>query len=281
MSAENIHPKIQEYVDRVENGEEIASFGEIPDTWKEEIAQTLENRKLRASADKEKAEILRQELRRSAANISENATDEYAEFRVKHGETDTGFFWYEYRNKKAKEMKEAGTFEWGKERIYFDVAIKDCEALRDLVFEISKDNQIPIAFKYIDDTQTYAVHKDGTETRFVANFASSDDARAFYSALQKNEKYQHLLPDRTNTYNGIRIDALAEYASGYREKRNALARIMSATKNNLGRYVYVGESGKEMSISQEQFDMFKKQDEEMKQALAIEEEKWQKLREEV
>ena len=123
-------------------------------------------------------------------NSSSVEQDKFSEFRMKNGETDQGFFWNEYRNAIAKELKNSGKFEWGKERIYFDVSIQDCEKLRNLAFKISSEQKIPIAFKYIDDEKTFPIHKDGNETRFVMNFVSSDDARRFYSfAIRRIQEF--------------------------------------------------------------------------------------------
>ncbi len=200
--------------------------------------------------------------------------DAFSEFRMKNGETDAGFFWNEYRNNKAKELKNTGEFEWGKERIYFDVSIQDCEKLRDIAFTIASAKKIPIAFKYIDNEKTFPVHKDGKETRFVANFASSDDARKFYEALAQNAEYQTLVADRTLDYKGIRIDALAEYASGFREIKGALERIMSATATESGAYEYIAESGKKMVISKDSYEIFKGQHQKLQEAIAEEKKKW-------
>jgi hypothetical protein len=202
------------------------------------------------------------------------AKDVFSEFRVKNGETDEGFFWNEYRNQKAKELKNEGTFEWGKERIYFDVSIVDCEKLRDLSMKIASEYKIPIAFKYIDNEKTFPVHKDGTETRFVANFATSEDARKFYQALSKSEEYTKLVGDRRVDYKGIRIDDLAEYASGFREKRGALERVLSATQNENGKYEYLGESGKKMTISADQYENFKVQYKQLEEAMEKEKKAW-------
>lgn len=185
--------------------------------------------------------------------------DIFSDFRMKNGETDAGFFWNEYRNIAAKELKNTGLFEWGKERIYFDIMIQDCEILRNLAFAIAREQKIPIAFKYIDDQQTFPVHKDGNETRFVMNFISSDDARKFYQALSQSQEYKNLRTDRNLDYKGIRIDDKAEYASGFREKRGALERIMNGQLTGSGTYEYTSESGKKITISEADFQNFKNQ----------------------
>lgn len=223
----------------------------------------------------EEAEIIRTKLGVSDMSKPEFLQqDEFTEFRMKNGETDEGFFWNEYRNKKAKEMKNSGEFEWGKERIYFDIKIEDVEKLRDISIEIAGKNQIPIAFKYIDDKKTFPVHKDGKETRFVANFANSDDARRFYKLLSVSPEYRSLIGDRKLDYKGIRIDDIAEYASGFREKRGALERILSAKQNDLGNYEYISDNGRQMSISPEIYKNFIEQYQKMEEGMNREREKW-------
>ncbi len=249
--------KIQEYIDRIKKGEPKGT-----------LMQGLSP----SVAGIEKGLITEKKKENSISN-----QDEFSEFRVKNGETDEGFFWYEYRNRIAKELKNSEQFEWGKERIYFDVSIKDCEKLRDIAFKIASDNKIPIAFKYIDDVKTFPVHKDGTETRFVMNFASSDDVRKFYSFLSNNFDYKNLRPDRHLDYKGIRIDDLVEYASGFREIRGALERIMSAKFNKDGLFEYVGEGGKTIIISQDSFDLFKNQYLQLEESINKEKELWGKI----
>jgi hypothetical protein len=197
---------------------------------------------------------------------------------MSNGETDDGFFWYRYRNAIAKELKDSGQFEWGKERIYFDVSIQDCEKLRNLIFKITSENKIPIDFKYIDDEKTFPVHKDGDETRFVVNFVSSEDARKFYSFLAESNEYKNLQPDRKLDYNGIRIDNMAEYGSGYREERGALKRIIGAKLNENGLYEYVSKNGEKMTISEDKFRDFKAQYQKLEESIDKEKELWNKTK---
>lgn len=242
---------------------------------KEKIGSEKQERSL---SDQEEVEHIKNGLHISSMKKPDIlGQDEFSEFRMKNGETDQGFFWNEYRNRIAKELKNAGQFEWGKERIYFDVSISDCEKLRDLAFKISSEQKIPIAFKYIDDTKTFPVHKDGTETRFVMNFASSDDARKFYKSLSQNPEYKNLQKDRHLDYKGIRIDDLAEYASGFREKREALERIINAKMNTEGLYEYATESGKIITLSPEQLSTFKSTYHELEQLMNKEKELWNNI----
>lgn len=246
--------KVQRYADEIKSGKSKEYvLGGLGENWRKAVEDKL--------AEKEDTK-------------EEN---EFSDFRVKNGETDEGFFWNEYGNRKAKELKESGEFEWGKERIYFDVPIQDCEKLRDLAIEIASKNQIALAFKYIDNEKTFPVHKDGKETRFVVNFVSSEDARKFYKELLNSKEYQSLNPDRNVDYKGLRIDDLAEYSSGFREIRGALERAMSAHINENGSYEYKAESGKNIVISEEQFNLFKKQYDESQKQLAKEEELWSGL----
>lgn len=229
-------------------------------------------------SDQEDAEKIKKELGISKMENPNNVEqDKFSEFRMKNGETDQGFFWNEYRNTVAKELKNSGQFEWGKERIYFDVSIQDCKKLRNLAFKIASEQKIPIAFKYIDDEKTFPIHKDGSETRFVMNFVSSDDARNFYSFLSRSEEYKNLQNDRRLDYKGIRIDNLAEYASGFREKRGALERIMNAKLNEDGRYEYLSESGKKMVLNEDEFNSFKIQYQQLEDIINKEKDLWNNI----
>lgn len=258
-------------------------------TEKERKRKILENLKLKEQnenkkeeqhlSDQEDAEKIKKELGVSKMEMTNNIDqDKFSEFRMKNGETDQGFFWNEYRNTIAKELKNSGQFEWGKERIYFDVSIQDCEKLKNLAFKIASEQKIPIAFKYIDDEKTFPVHKDGNETRFVMNFVSSDDARKFYSFLSRSQEYTNLQNDRHLDYKGVRIDNLAEYASDFREKRSALERIISAKQNENGLYEYLSETGKKMTISQNEFNDFKAQYQQLEESISKEKDLWNKIR---
>lgn len=187
------------------------------------------------------------------------ASSPYSKFKLSNGETDVGSFWYEYRNQAAKDLKDQGRFEWGKERIYFDVAIADMLKLRNIVMRVAAEHNIPIAFKFTDVGKTMASQMDGKETRFVANFDSAQTAKIFFDFLKDDSEYASLIPDRNMDYKGIRLDNMAEYASGYREIRGALERIMKANINPDGSYTYLAESGRPITISQEQYNVFKGQ----------------------
>jgi hypothetical protein len=184
---------------------------------------------------------------------------DYEKFRVKNGETDIGVFWHEYGNVAAKKLKESGKLEWGKERIYFDIPLDDMEGLRDLAFDVAKSEKIPIAFKHLDIQKTDKVdlRQDSETTRFVTNFASIEDAKRFYQALQAREEYNQMRSDRDLDYHGFNIDGVAHYASGFREKRGPLKRIIeTAKKNSAGTYDYLAASGKPINITNELYDNF-------------------------
>jgi len=202
------------------------------------------------------------------------AATTYSEFKLSSGETDEGAFWHQYRNEAAKELKESGKFEWGKERIYFDVGVADMIKLRNIVIRIASENNIPIAFKFMDAVKTTPAQRDGKETRFVANFASEDDAKIFFDNLKQNLEYQSLLPDRNIDYKGIRLDKMAEYASGYREARGALERIMSGVQNNDGTYSYQSESGRSITIPEDQYNSFKNSYNEMQAKINKTKQEW-------
>lgn len=168
---------------------------------------------------------------------------DYENFKFKNGETDVGTYWYEYNNIAAKKLKESGEFEWGKERIYFDIPLEDMEKLRDLAFNVAKNEKIPIGFKHLDIKKSHQsdLGRDSETTRFVANFASVDDAKRFYQALQQREEYGKMKSDRNLDYHGYNIDGVAHYASGFREARITLKSMIDSAKLNPdGTYTYIG-----------------------------------------
>jgi hypothetical protein len=203
---------------------------------------------------------------------------DFADFRVKNGETDIGVFWYEYANAAAKKLKESGQLEWGKERLYFDISLDNMEELRDLAFEIAKSEKIPIAFKHLDVQKTHPIDlkPDSETTRFVANFASMDDAKRFYQALEQREEYKKMTSDRHLDYHGYNLDGVAHYASGYREKREPLKRIIETAQKNVDNtYSYFSADGsKKITITQEEFNNFVNQF----NAMPAPEEAWEKTR---
>lgn len=199
--------------------------------------------------------------RENESSTSEQIEDkDYQEFRVKNGETDVGAFWYEYRNSAAKKLEKIGKFKWGEERIYFDIPTDDMERLRDLVFSVANEEKIPIAFKHLDMKKTTPVHlKEGADTtRFVTNFSSIEDAKRFYEALKRKDEYGKMKSDRNLDYQGLQLDNVAHYGSGYREHREALRRIVeTARKNKDNSYTYNNVDGsKEITITEEQYNDF-------------------------
>jgi hypothetical protein len=127
---------------------------------------------------------------------NESGEDEFERFVMKHGTTGGGeFTWYEYRNNRADRMKESGAFEWGKERIYFDVSPEQFGQLRDLSIRVAGEEKIPVGFKYLDIEETQRNNPlsiDGNETWFVANFTSREDAKRWYDALARTPEYASL-----------------------------------------------------------------------------------------
>lgn len=190
--------------------------------------------------------------------------DSFGEFQRGNGETNGDFWWFQSVNQEAEKMKTEGKFKWGDHRIYFDVPHTDMVQLARLTEEVAANEKIPIGFKYLDLDKTAKANIDGTETRFVANFANVDDARRFYEALSRRQEYQDIQPDRSLDYLGYKIDDKATYANGFREKRAPLKNIVeNAKKNPDGTYGYLGvDSGKKITISAEQYvqfvDQFKK-----------------------
>jgi len=242
--------------------------------------------------DQEKANAIREELGIPKQEIQDDSLitpehnqqqnykglgdEDFEEFKVKNGETDIGVFWYEYGNAAAKKLKESGQLEWGKERIYFDIPLDNMEELRDLAFELAKSEKIPIAFKHLDVQKTHQVdlRPDSETTRFVANFASTEDAKRFYQALQQREEYKKMKSDRNLDYHGYNIDGIAHYASGYREKREPLKRIVETAQQNPDKtYSYYSADGsRQITITEEQYKEFEKQ----LKAMPDPEETWKK-----
>ena len=188
--------------------------------------------------------------------------EDYKHFRVKNGETDIGVYWYQYENQAAKKLKQSGQLEWGKERLYFDIPLDKLEAVRDLAFKIAGEENIAIGFKHLDTGNTNKIDLDpkSETTRFVANFASAEDAKRFYTALANTQEYTSIKPDRNVDYHGFNIDGIAHYASGFREQREPLMRMIASAKRNTdGTYSYPNKDGsKIMTITEGEFEAFKK-----------------------
>ncbi|MDQ3076469.1 MAG: hypothetical protein M3Q63_00220 [bacterium] len=233
------------------------------DPEKNESERIRRDRVLKQIEEQEKANELRSEL---GIPLKEDSEKLFGEFKVKNGETDIGAYWYEYSNLAAKQLKESGKLEWGKERIYFDIPFDKMEEMRDIAFRIAKENNIPISFKHLDLQKSYPVQINDKEiTRFVTNFASADDAKRFYEAISQIAEYNNIKSDRSLDHHGYNIDGVAHYASGYREQRMPLENIIKTAKQNLdGTYTYTSayeKNGQKQSITipQETYEKFLKQ----------------------
>ncbi len=224
----------------------------------------------RSTIEQEKLEEIKSLLGKSNARHLERNTTSFNTFTVKNGETDEDFWWYEYRNKKAKEMKQNGQFKWGEERIYFDIPLSKLIELRDLVIDVASKYNVPIAFKHLDEEKTSKANKDGKETRFVANFASVEDSARFYSLLSKESKYNMLVSDRNMSIDGLKLDGIAEYSNGYREKRDALKRIITTAFFNkkTGDWDYINPRNNLSKISKSDYEKFKNGYDELNSKLA-------------
>lgn len=262
------------YVDEGKNDQEKRRKQKIIELLKQrEKSQT--EKKESQTEEREKLEEVKRDLGISKAKKSEeNKNDAFGSFKVSNGETDIGAWWYEYRNQIAKEMKKDGKFEWGKERVYFDIPLADMVKMRDLMMMVASEEKVPIAFKHLDEEKTFPTIKDGTETRFVANFASPEDALRFYMALRKHPEYQSFHTDRNMNYGGYRVDEIAEYANGYRENRDALKRIMGGAFNERGKWEWNG-SVQKHEISKEEYELFKKQFEELNTKILRTQQEWE------
>lgn len=240
----------------------------------------LEENKIKEKelSDREKIEELRTKIQQPEKVEKQENKSDFEKFSVSNGETDEGMFWYQYRNKAAKNLKNEGKFEWGKERIYFDIKMDDMKRLGELVMKTAAENNIAIAYKFLDEEKTTDINKDGKETRFVANFATEDDAKKFMLAIKNNQSYESFISDRNLDYKGLRLDNIAEYASGFRETRSALERIMKGKVNDGGTsYSYLSETGKVISISLADYESFKKLYNEANLAMQKKKEEWSSL----
>ncbi len=225
--------------------------------------------------DREKLEEIRGEMGTSIAFKQEGAeVNSFNSFKMNRGDTIEGMWWYEWRNQAIKDMKEDGKFEWGKERIYFDIPLVDMIRLRDLALMVAAEEKIPIAFKHLDEEKTFSRIKDGTETRFVANFASEEDALKFYMAIKSRPEYQSFHSDRNMSYGGYRADEIAEYANGYRENRDALQRIMNGAFNKQGLWEWVVDGNKK-AITNDEYEVFKKKLEEFNLKISNAQQQWE------
>lgn len=257
--------KVEEYKDRIRAGEDAGRImADLPPSFAKAIKEGLEGDRLKADEVRKRIGIPVDDTGKIDRNETTETKDPFNTFKVKNGETVEGVFWYEYRNQRAKEMKASGDLKWGKERIYFDIPLKDMVALRDIVMEISGREKIAVAFKHLDEAKTFASEKDGKETRFVTNFANQEDAARLMVALKKDPRYGALKSDRNMSYNGIRLDDIAEYASGYREQRGALGRIMKGSFGEDGKFSFVSEGGRIIKINRENYEDFRRQHDELR-----------------
>ena len=251
--------KVDEYVRRIRAGETGVLEG-LPDVFRRSVEGKL-------NKDNEQLE-------------NESGEDEFERFTMKHGTTGGGeFIWYEYRNDKANRMKKSGAFEWGKERIYFDVSPEQFGQLRDLSMRVASEEKIPVGFKYLDIEETQRNNPlsiDGNETWFMVNFASREDAKRWYDALARTPEYASLRSGRSMDYEGIRIDRIAEYAPGFREARGSLGRMMKAVRLPGGLYEYENEDGEKRRLGTEDFDRMKQQYESLKRSLEEARRFWKK-----
>ena len=195
------------------------------------------------------------------AEIIKPEKNSFDTFKKGNGETNGDFWWFQSVNEEADKMKAEGKFKWGDERIYFDIPRNEMEKMAKLTEEIAAKEKIAIGFKYLDLEKTAKVNLDGSETRFVANFASVEEAKRFYESLAKNQEYQNIKSDRSIDYLGYKIDDKANYANGFREKRIPLKNIIeTAIQNDDGTYSYYGkETQKLITISDNQYLKFKQE----------------------
>lgn len=261
------------YIDQEKTQSELARKAAVIEQLRKKEAENYEI----ADQNTQDQESLN-ELRNKLNENKRETKNEYEDFYVSNGETDTDMYWYQFRNAIARRLKEEGKLEWGKERIYFDLKMEDLKKFSALVMEIAAKNQIPIAFKYLDEEETSALNKDGNETRFVTNFMSEDDAKRFMLAINKEDRYREFNSDRNLDHRGLKLDDIAHYASGFREARMALERIMHGKLCDDGQnYEYYSETGKKLKISASEFGAFKNKYEENMKAMEQKKQQWNQL----
>ena len=108
-------------------------------------------------------------------------------------------------------------------------------------------------------TASIVLKTESQTTRFVANFVNIQDAKEFYNVLSRQPSYLEMSSDLNNDYHGFNIDGKAHYASGYREQREPLIRIVNTAKPLPdGSYQYEGPDGRMRKITQSQYENFKR-----------------------
>ena len=184
--------------------------------------------------------------------------DKYSTFEQRDGSTMEGvIWWHEYRNQALKTAKDNGSFKTGKERIYFEVPESAIDTMTALIKASATASKVPVAFKSLDlDKTSVANTQDGKITRMVANFVNTSDAKRFYESLSQQQGYADIKPDRDVDYSGYRLDEVATYANGFREKRDSLKRIINGSVQPDGRHAYIGESGKKITIDDAEYRLF-------------------------
>ena len=187
---------------------------------------------------------------------------DFMRFEIKSGTTaseDT--YWIQLKNVAVKKLEKSDKFEWGEERIYFDIPIESMKILTNLSLNVAKNEKIAIAFKHLDIQNTTPDNlEDEKLTRFVTNFASVEDAKRFYLALQQRHEYTNMKSDRNVNYYGYNIDGVATYASGFMEKREALNRIIrTAERKSNNTFTYNKVNGSKGTITEKQYYNFKDQ----------------------
>lgn len=183
--------------------------------------------------------------------------EKYSTFSIRHWETDTGKFRYQYTNIKAKELKEKWDFKRWEERLYFDIPLEQIELAEEITKETAATHKIPIAFKFLDVKKS-RIHDFKDDSIFVVNFTSKDDAKRFYEGVKENIQYKQLVW-QNKEYTGYNIDWILHYANGFKEERTALENIIkTAKKDSDNNREYKGLSGKSMKISNQEYLYFYK-----------------------
>lgn len=238
-------------------------------------ARQREAAALRREADEERVGDLRAELGLPGDQAPRLGADAFSSFKLGHGKTGESaggdaFWWWSYENEEAKRLKGEGTFQWGQSRLYFDAPFGELVRLRDLALAVAAREKVALAFKFLDQGKTAPGNVDGAETRFVANFASPEEAARFYRALAADPSYAAIVPDRQLDYQGLRLDPLAEYASGYREGRGALQRILAGSRNAAGEWEWLDESGqaRRMAYDESMLEGYRRQSQAMEAKIA-------------
>lgn len=257
-SGENIVPPQYKWLP----SEILDDMRTVPYYTDDEKTKQEKERKQRAIAFLQQKEQQEKKVQELKDKLSEDKSN-FSTFLVKHWETDTGKIWYEYINLEGQKLKDAWLFKRWEERLYFDISLEQIPLASKIVKEICWNNNIPIAFKFLDKEKS-RIHDFKEETIFVTNFLTKKDAKKFYTLISQHPEYKALKSQNKN-YDWVVVDEIIHYASWFKEGRNALKNIITTAKqNNDTTRKYTTLSWKTMTITDKEYHDFLNQYHELK-----------------